>query len=285
MSMADLQGPALSVFIGAVAVAVIGIVGVITGTWRAEWTGLLLILLGVAGAAIVWVGASKALQGKLPFAGRYVELLVGLVATVIGIGGIVDRAFDLDEAGDEGFILGLIVYVALAAAGLFVLLMTGRGWPGGAGAIAAPVRAGAERGGRLAFLGVLLVLLGWLVNITLGNWNWHPAALGTFLILLVAVIVLMIGEDAFDPRIPPIAAWVAAIIAIWAGVIALVEHLQGFLGSDSSPGIGEWVGMILYVGGVIVVIVGTVLMALAAGPVPGMGSPDEGKSPPAPPAE
>jgi hypothetical protein len=283
VSLSDLQGPARSVFAGAVAVAVIGIIGVIAGSLRLQWTGVVLILLGLAGAAVVWMGASKTLSGNLPFAGRYVELLVGLVATVIGIGGIVEAAFDLDQANESGFILGVVVFVALAAAGLFVLLMTGRAWPGGANAIAAPIRPGAELGARLAFLGVLLVLLGWLVNITLGVWRWEgPAALVTFLVLLVAVILLMISEDAFGPRIPIPVAWVAAGVAIWAGLIALVQHLQAFLSEFDSPGIEDWLGMLLYIVGIILVIAGTVMMALAAGPVRGIG----GAAPPsdAPPA-
>jgi hypothetical protein len=280
-SPANLDGAARNVFFGSMAVAIIGVVGLVTGTWLVTWPGLILVGLGAAAAGLIWLGATSP-RTSLPIPGRYVELLTGLVATVIGLGGVMSAVFDLDELGEADFIVDTLVYVLLAAVGLFLLLATGRAWPGGTGAIAKPVRPSAALGGRLAFVGVLLVMLGWLVNVTVGVWNWHPGALVTFLVLLVAVILLMIADDAWGPRIPVPAAWIAAGVAIWAGLIALVEHVQGFLGNDDlSPGIEDWVGMILYVAGIVLVVVGTVMLAANARPAAGASTPDTPAPPPA----
>jgi hypothetical protein len=263
-TLADLRGAPRSVFFGAIAIAIIGVVGVALDVWPMMWTGVILILLGVAAAVLVWLGAAG--TNVLPFAGRYVDLFAGLVATAIGAGGIVEAVFDLDQ---DDLVARLIAYGALAAAGLFVVLATGRAWPGGAGAIAKPVRPGAERGGRLAFLGILLVILGWLVNVTVGVWTWYPASLVVFLILVVAVVLLMISDDAFGPRIPVPAAWIAAGVAIWAALITFIEHVQSFVNQDRfEPGLEDWLGVALYAAGIVLVVIGTVLMAINARPAP-----------------
>jgi len=264
-TLADLRGAPRSVFIGAIAIAVIGLIGGVLNAWPVTWTAVILVLLGAAAAAVVWLGAGG--SNVLPFAGRYVDLVTGLVATVVGAGGIVEAVFDLDQIGESDLIVATVLYVALAAAGLFVLLATGRAWPGGVGAIAKPVRPGAERGGRLAFGGILLVILGWLVNVTVGVWSWYAASLVVFLILVVAVILLMISDDAFGLRIPVPAAWIAAGVAIWAGLIAFIEHVQYFVSQDRfDPGIEDWLGMIIYMVGIVLVIAGTVMMAANARP-------------------
>lgn len=138
--MAGLDGAALQVVGGGIAVAVISVIGLVFNIWPFTWTGLVLIVFGLGTAAVAYLRATGLTPAQMPISGRFIELATALVATVIGVGGIVESIFDLDSLD----VAEIIVYALLAATGMVLILAVGRTWPGGASAITAPLRPGAN---------------------------------------------------------------------------------------------------------------------------------------------
>ena len=95
------------------ATAVIALVGVPLGAWRIDYFGLVMILAGLAAAAVAWAGATGRVRiDALP--GRDIELAAGIVAGVLGVLDLFEMLFDLDQLDERGGAVGAILTVALA---------------------------------------------------------------------------------------------------------------------------------------------------------------------------
>jgi hypothetical protein len=260
-----LDATSRQVVLAGAAVALIGLVGAIVRVWPFDWMGIVLILLGGAAAVVAFLGGPGSMPASMPVSGRGIELAAGLIAAVLGIGGVVESVFDVVDNLDEvDFWTDTAFYVVLAAAGLWLVVVSGRRWSGGVIGAVGRTRSG-SRGTRLVALGVLLVILGWFLNVSISFWRWYPSAVVLALALLALIIVVLIAAREDDLRLPIPGEWIAAGLTIVAAILAL-DHLRAFLdlGNEVSIDPLEWLAMIVYLVGVGLMVSGAVLMAIDA---------------------
>ncbi len=235
------------------ATAVIALIGVPLSAWRFDYFGLVMILAGLAAAAVAWAGATGRVRiDALP--GRDIELAAGIVAGVLGVLDFFELLFDLDQLDERGGAVGAILTVALTVAALALFGAVTRRWTS-----PREVLASGDRGTRIAYAGIGLVILGWLGNVTIGVWNFS-AGVGVLTLIMLAGIVLRWASDPASKRLPVAGAWMAVVLAVLATLLGL-NHLMGFTDRASDFGPIDWLLLLLYLTGVALVLVGSVWTA------------------------
>jgi hypothetical protein len=113
-----------------VAVAVIAVIGAVLGTWRFDWSAIVLILAGLlaAGTAVLTSGAGS--SRAMPIAKRDLILTGGVIAAVLGVLFLLEVLFDFDDLDNYGGILGAVAALALAAAGVVLYVLAASAWSG-----------------------------------------------------------------------------------------------------------------------------------------------------------
>ena len=236
-----------------VATAIIALIGVLLGAWRMDYLGLVMIVAGLAAAGVAWAGATGMVRtDALP--GRDIELAAGIVAGVLGVLNFFELLFDLDQLDERGGVVGAVLTVALTVTSLALFAGVVRRWTS-----PREVLTSGDRGTRLAYAGVGLVILGWLGNVTLGVWNFS-AGVGVLTWVLLAGVVLRWASDPASKRLPVAGAWIAVVMAAIATLIGL-SHLTGFLDRSSEFGALDWVFLLVALAGVALTLVGSIWTA------------------------
>lgn len=236
-----------------VATAIIALVGVPLGAWRLDYLGLVMIVAGLAAAGVAWAGATGMVRiDALP--GRDIELASGIVAGVLSVLSLFEMLFDLDQLDERGDVVGAILTVALAVTSLALFAGVVRRWTS-----PREVLTSGDRGTRLAYAGVGLVILGWLGNVSIGVWNFS-AGVGVLTLVLLAGIVLRWASDPASKRLPVAGAWIAVVLAAIATLLGL-NHLMGFLNRAEDFGALDWALLLLYLAGVALTLVGSIWTA------------------------
>jgi len=235
------------------ATAIIALIGVPLGAWRMDYLGIVMIVAGLAAAGVAWAGATGRVRtDALP--GRDIELAAGIVAGVLSVLNVFEMLFDLDQLDERGDAVGAVLTVALAVAALALFAGVVRRWTS-----PREVLASGDRGTRLAYAGVGLVILGWLGNVTIGVWNFS-AGVGVLTWILLAGMVLRWASDPASKRLPIAGAWIAVVLAVIAALLG-INHLLGFLDRAEDFGIIDWALLLLYLAGVALTLIGSVWTA------------------------
>jgi hypothetical protein len=235
------------------ATAIIALIGVPLSAWRLDYFGMVMIVAGLVAAGVAWAGSTGMVRiDALP--GRDIELGAGIVAAVLSVLNVLERLFDLGQLDQRGGLVALILTLALAVAALALFAGVVRRWTS-----PREVLVIGDRGTRLAYAGVGLVMLGWLGNVTIGVWNFS-AGVGVLTIVLLCGIVLRWASDPASKRLPIAGAWIAVVLAVVATLLGL-NHLMGFAGNASDFGPLDWLLLLLYLAGVAMALVGSVWTA------------------------
>jgi hypothetical protein len=254
-----------------VAAFVIVLVGLPLSVWDSAPFALLVLTATAFLAVTGWFTTSPALR-DLPIPRSTIELVATVVVAVLAVLKVVEILFDLGQDG----IVALVIGAALALAAIAALVAAQR-----RGADPLAFRRG-DPGARVAALGLLLVLVGWLLNLTISFWTMGQAALPLAVLTIAALTV------AEAPRIPsPIpVAWVGAGIGAFGALLALGHwsDLVTLGRGQLALGAGDYLGLLVYSAGAALIIAGGVLSGrdtwLVAHPAP-LAS----RTPPAPDVE
>ena len=252
-SMLPADTTSKAIMTAGLATAAIALVGVPLAAWRLDYFGLVMILAGLAAAAVAWAGATGRVRiDALP--GRDIELAAGIVAGVLSVLDLLEMLFDLDQLDERGDAVGAILTIALTVTALALFGAATRRWLS-----PREVIANGDRGTRLAYAGVGLVILGWLGNVTIGVWNMS-AGVGVLTMVMLAGVALRWASDPASKRMPLAGAWIAVVLAVVATLLGL-NHLMGFTDRASDFGPLDWLLLLLYLAGVALVLVGSVWTA------------------------
>ncbi len=235
------------------ATAIIAMLGVLLGAWRIDWLGLVMIVAGLAAAGIVWLDATGPDDDEsLP--ARDIELAAGVVAGVLGVLGLLEMLFDLTTLDQRGGLIGAAMAVALAVTGLALFLGAMRRWSD-----PLDIVVGEERGVRVAYAGVGLVVVGWLGMVTIGSWSLSAGA-SVLVVVILAGLVLRWSTDEAAGGSPVAGAWVAVAFAMLGALLGL-GHLMIIVKHVADVGALDTVALLVYAVGVALAVIGTVWTA------------------------
>lgn len=265
--MPKLDAPTQAIVGSGIAVAVLALIGGLVGAWDLDFAGTLMIVGGLVAAGAAYMTASSTSMPAMPVAPRDVALAGALFTLVMGALFVAEKLFDLDDLDDYGGIIGVLITILLAAAGVALYVaVTGRWF----GTLAGPWTS-AVRGGRptqLVAIGTGLVILGWLLNVTVGVWLAQAAALTIFLVVL-SFALARASVDAKPSSTDQIVALVALGLLAVAAYLAF-DHLTRIMGED--VGADQTLMQLVVLGGVAVALGGVVLWILPL--VAPKGTPD-----------
>jgi len=172
---------------------------------------------------------------------------------VFGILYSAEIVFALDIVDSFGGVLGITLTFGLAIAGVLLYFAATQWWMGGPAAPWTEALAAGDRATRLVLIGTAVFLLGWLGNVTVGIW-FLRAGVEVITFILLAALVMRAAADPDEPlQLPLPPAFVALGLSIVAAIIA-VQHTGEILKTEA--GIAGWLAHLLYVGGVVIVIIG-----------------------------
>lgn len=250
-----------------VAVAVLALIGGLVGAWDLDFAGILMVVGGLVAAGAAYMTGSSMSTPAMPVAPRDVALAGALFSLVMGVLFVAEKLFDLDDLDDYGGMVGVLVTFLLAAAALALYLtVTGRWFGTLAGPWTSAVRSG--RATQLVAIGTGLVIVGWLLNVTLGVWLAQAAALTIFLV----VVAFALARASVDAK-PSSTEQIVALITLAALAVAAFlafDHLTRIIGED--VGADQVLFQIVVLGGVAVAISGVILWVLPL--VAPKGTPD-----------
>jgi len=231
---------------GSLAAIVILLVGLPSSVWDSAPFALLVLAASIITAITGWFGASPAFRDS-PIPRATIELVATLVVVALAALKAFEILFDLDSAG----IVALIIGAALvAAAGVQLVAAQRRG--------ADPLALSrGDQGSRIAAVGLLLVLVGWVLNLSVSFWTMGQAAVPVAILTIAALTV------AEAPRIqsPIPVAWVGAGIGAFGALLALARwgDLMSLGRTQLELDPGDYIGLVAYTAGAALIIVGGVL--------------------------
>jgi hypothetical protein len=248
--------------VGASAAAIVVLlVGLPLSVWDSAPFALLVLTAGIITAVTGWFGASKAFRDS-PIPRSTIELVATLVVLALATLKLIEILFDLDSAG----IVALVVGAALAAAGVGqVLAAQQRG--------ADPLAfSRGDQGTKIAAVGLALVLIGWVLNLSVSFWTMGQAALPIAILTIAALTV------AEAPRIqsPVPVAWVGAGIGAFGAVLALA-HWADLMNLGRTRLVldpSHFIGPLAFSIGIALVIAGGALSGRAVWAISRPASPD-----------
>ena len=252
-------GPIGQLIAGAsIAAVLIAIAGAIIDAWDSSDFLLLVLVAGIAAAVVAWFTASTEASPKpspLPLAS--IELAAGAVVAVLGVWRLIEFIFDLDQIDDFGGPIGVVLTVALAAAGVAMLVGALRRDPSVRTAV-----MGGDQGTRIALGGLALVLIGWALNLSISYWTMSAATLSLALATFAVVVIVVAPRwTKVLPGIP--VAWVGAGFGIVVAILAIDQWgALGHLGIQTELGLTDYGPFLAYVLGVVAIIAGGVLAGM-----------------------
>lgn len=240
---------------GSIAAIVITILGLPFGTW--DSTDFVLLVL--ASSIVALVAASLAVTSRNPEPLAMLEAGAAAVLAVLAVWNLIEILFDLDQ-DDRGGIIGLVFTVALAVAGIAVLVGAVRRL---GGVRALHVTEG--RGTTVAAAGLILVLVGWAANLSISYWTMAQASL-TLAVLTAATAIILASRRITSP-VP--AAWAGVILAVFGAILAFGQwgDLNKLGRERIELGPDDFLAFLLYAIGLALIIVGGVMTALEQRPV------------------
>lgn len=246
----DLDQSSKLIIGGSAAAVLVTIVGLPLGVWGSTDFVLMVLAASIVAGLAAGLRTGEILATQLGL----LELGAGSVLGVLGVWNLIETLFDLDHL--RGDLLGIILAVALAAAGIAVLV-------GGVRRLDDP-RALVMHGQwtKVTAIGFALVLAGWTLNLTISYWTMGQAGLSLAVLTLAALIIVV--SDRIDSPIP--AAWAGVVLAIFAALLALGQwgDLMN-LGQRTSLGLMDYLAFLAYVAGIVAIIGGGVMTALDEG--------------------
>lgn len=281
-AVVDLDAPSQQILGVGAAVAVLAIVGAGLGAWWVTWSAIVLIAAGGVAGAAAWMTSGGKAGRPMIIAWRDLALAGASIAYILGILFVAQLLFDLDDLDDYGGIVGTIVTVLLAVAGAGLYLLVMRRWFGGGFVGPWTAALGASQAVRLILIGVAVIEIGWLLNVTIGVWYVDPGV-GVLTLAILAAVAARASTDAETPLAQRPAAGAAVILLGIAALVALA-HTFSFIGEDF--GLDDWIPQLVYLAGAAIAAAGAVLWAIAefgsmlptGGAVPGL--PGAGAAPP-----
>jgi len=252
MTRAPIDATSRLIVAAGVATAVIALAGGLLGAWRMDWLGLVMVAAGMAATGVAWRRATA--DGATDLDGRDIELGTGVMAGVISVTGLLELPFELARLDERGGVVGAALTVALAVSSLALLAGAVRRWTS-----VSDILGGPDRGVRLAYTGVGLVVVGWLANVTIGAWTLS-AGVGVLTWIMLAALVLRWSSDPAADGLPVAGAWIAVVCAVIATLLGL-DHLMAFVGQAATFGPLDWLAMLPYGAGVAMTLVGAVWTA------------------------
>jgi len=198
---------------GSIAVLVILLLGLPVGAWELEGYALVVLIAAIVGLVMAFMASPAAAGASWPVPARDIALLAGVVLSVVAVLNLIEVLFDLDQIDDErGGVVGLLLTIFLALASVAVLAgaVTSREI---GGIVGTPLREG-DRGTRLAVGGLVLVIVGSLVMLTISVYQMGPTFTFGLTLAVVAATVLLLNASAGSSWSLPFApAWIAVVLA------------------------------------------------------------------------
>ena len=251
IAWSNLDATSRLVVAGSLAAIVITILGVPIGAWVATDFVLIMLVASIATAATAW--AVRSYNQPTPIPLPIVELGAGAVAAVLAVWNLIEVVFDLDAP--RGGIVGVILAVGLAIAAVAVLVGALR-----RGGEARDVLMPGDMWSRIALGGLVLVLIGWALNLSISYWTMSAATLTLAVLTLATVIIVASGRIAT----PIPAAWVGVVLGVFGAYLAL--ELWGELADLGENrvdlAITDILPFLIYVVGILGILAGGVLTAL-----------------------
>jgi hypothetical protein len=248
------------IFGGGLAVAIVGVLGIALRAWLADWSGLILILVGIIAAVVAYFAAARTLPANLPVATRDMELTAASIAAALGVLFAIEILVDIDNLSGYGSTAGLVATLALAVAGIVLLVGALNRWATPLEPLTVAWRNG-DLGTRLTLAGAGIVLVGWLGNVTFGGWYLEGGSELITWILLGTAVMRAIADPQRGLTLPFPAPVVALVLTGIAAVIA-IQRTTLFL--EGGHGIDDWAPHLLAVGGVALAVAGTALASYEA---------------------
>ena len=206
---ASLDRLAQAVVGGSIAAIAITILGLPFGTW--DSTDFVLVVLAAAIVALVAAVMGTTSRDPEPLA--FLEAAAAMVLAVLGVWNLIEILFDLDQ-DDRGGIIGILFTIALAVASVIVLVGAIRRLGG-----VRVLGVTEDRGVAVASGGLILVLVGWALNLSVGYWTMAQASL-SLAVLTVATAVILASRRIESP-VP--VAWAGVVLAVFGAILALGE--------------------------------------------------------------
>lgn len=229
-----------------VAAIVVVLVGLPLSVWDSAPFALLVLVAGIITAVTGWFGASPTFR-DLPIPRSTIELIATHVVAALAALKAIEILFDLDAVG----IVALVVSGSLVAA-----------------TVAQPVaaqRRGADplafsrgnQGTKIAAVGLILVLFGWVLNLSVSFWTMGQAAVP---LAVLTIAALTVAEAPQMPSPIPV-AWVGAGIGAFGAILALAHwgDLLNLGRTQLELGAGDFIGLLAYTVGAVLIIVGGAL--------------------------
>ncbi len=193
------------------AVAII-VVGGIVGAWPSTEYVLIALVAAIVAAVATWMAAATppSLERVLP--APILASLAASVVAVLGIWRLIELLFDLDQLDEVGGAVGAVMIVLLALAGGTLLGAAQRRDR----ATFAAVRMN-DSSAQLALFGLMLVLLGWGINVA-SYWTMRQATVTLTMLTLAALLIVLAGRG-----LPAAASWVGLVLV---GIGALLAADQ-----------------------------------------------------------
>jgi hypothetical protein len=230
-----------------VAAFVVVLIGLPLSVWDSAPFALLVLAAGTITTVTGWFGASPAFR-DLPIPRATIELMATAVVAALAVLKLLEVLFDLDADG----IVGLVVAAALVASAGALLVAARRRTADPIGSL---MRG--DRGSSIAAIGLVLVLIGWALNLSISFWSMGGAALPLAVMTLAALTV----TEAPRIQSPVPVAWIGAGIAVFGALLAL-----GHWGELTTLGRTEielepfdFLGLVVWSVGIALVIAGGVM--------------------------
>ena len=235
------------------ATAIIALLGVFLGAWRIDWLGLVMIVAGMVAAGVAWLGATSSDDDdSLP--ARDIELAAGVVAGVLSVLGLLEMLFDMLSLDQRGGLVGAAMAVGLAVSGLTICIGAVRRRGDLPGTVSVE-----ERGVRVAYAGVGLVVVGWLGMVTIGSWTLSAGAT-VLAVVVLAGLILRWSTDEAAAGSPVGGAWLAVACAVLGTLLGL-NHLMLLVEQLAAFGPLDTLATLVYAAGVALTLVGSVWTA------------------------
>jgi hypothetical protein len=234
-------------FVIGAALAAVGIiiVGGLVGAWPSTVFVLVALVGAVIAAAATWMGAATPASLARVVPSPIVASLAASVVAVLAVLRFVELLFDLDQLDEVGGVAGAATIVLLAIAGGALLGAAHRRDRATYDAIRSN-----DTSAQLALFGLLLVVLGWAVNLS-SYWTMVQATLSLTVLTLAALLIVLAGRG-----LPPAATWAGLLLAGVGALLAVDQWGQlSRLGETRLElGLTDYLPFLVYVIGLVLII-------------------------------